>query len=205
MTSTQQLRATGTRRILRGTCCPSCGESIPADAQWCGSCRFTGADSMKIFAGPPPPLMPLLDVADLWKESDVKKIEAAREKLRRRFPQFNFHVCTAVLPEDKPLPLFGFWLLNACPFYVNETAEDRSWTVLLLLNANNGQAAVVPGYAAEHWISDEDWMKILALMAKPWKAGKTAEAVVRFFEGSATFLDHAWKIRGLRRSKKSRS
>jgi len=149
--------------------------------------------------------MPLFDAAELWNAADVRKIETAREKLRRRFPQFHFHVCTVMLPEETSLPVFGFWLLNVCPFYVNETAEDRSWTILLLINARTGKCAVIPGYSAEPWISDDNWIRILSLMAAPWKAGKTADAVVRYFETAGLALGHVWKTRGLRRSRFSRS
>ena len=206
MTALRQEKSTQQgRRSAFGTTCPSCGSGVAADAKWCPSCRFTGGDTMTLFPDAPPPLMPLFDVADLWNGEDVKKIEAAREKLRRRFPQFHFHVCTVMLPPETKLPVFGFWLLNACPFYVNETAEDRSWTILLLINAKTGQAAVVPGYSAEHWLSDDDWRKVVSHMVPAWRSGKTVAAVTRYFETCASFLEHAWKARGSRRSGKSRS
>jgi hypothetical protein len=160
---------------------------------------------MAMFEGPPPPLLPLLDAADLWDEADRNKIETKREKIRRRFPQFRFHVFSVMLPAGTKLPLFGFWLLNACPLGADETAEDRAWTVLLLLDVRNGQAAVVPGYAAEHWIPDDDWKKILSSMSRHWQAGGTADAVVRYLETTAAFLEHTWKSRGLRRIARSRS
>jgi hypothetical protein len=160
---------------------------------------------MTMFPDPPPPLLPLLDAASLWDAVDTRRIETAREKLRRCFPQFHFHVCTVMLPEDIRLPVFGFWLLNACPFYVNETAEDRAWTVLLLIDAGTGKCAVIPGYSAEQWLSDDDLAKVLSSMAPAWKAGESAAAVIRYFETCSTFLEHVWKLRGLRRSKKSKS
>ena len=198
-------RNTSSRRLTFGAACPACAAPVAADAKWCPACNFTGGDTVVMFPDPPPPLMPLLDAAGLWIPDEMKMIETAREKLRRRFPQFHFHICTVMLPPETKLPAFGFWLLNVCPFYVNETAEDRAWTVLLLINARTGQAAVIPGYSAEHWISDEDWTKILATMSPAWKAGKSAQAVIRFFETSAACLDRSWKLRGLRRSKHPRS
>lgn len=192
-------------RSASATVCPKCGAAVAADAKWCPSCNFTGGDSMAMFPDPPPPLLPLLDAAGIWTAGDVRRIETAREKLRRRFPQFHFHVCTVMLPDETSLPVFGFWLLNVCPLYVNETAEDRSWTVLLLINARTGKCAAVPGYSAENWLTDDDWRKVLSLMTSLWKSGRSADAVIRYFENSATFLDHAWKQRGLRRSKKSGS
>jgi hypothetical protein len=195
---------TAKRGASGGNACPKCGGAVAADANRCLACGFTGADTMVMFPDPPPPLLPVLDAAALWNDSDVRSIEAAREKLRRRFPQLRFHVCSVALPASTSLPAFGFWLLNACPFYVNETAAERAWAVMLLVNAASGQAAVVPGYAAERWLDDADWSKVLASMSTHWKAGRHKDAVLRFFETSAPFLEQSWKVRGLRKGKRAK-
>lgn len=198
----QAQRSTGpSHATVAGPVCPSCASQLAADTNRCPACAFTGQDTLRTFPFPPPPLLPVLDAADLWSGGDLKRIEAAREKLRRAFPQFHFHICTVMLPEDTKLPLFGFWMLNVCPFYVNETAADRAWSVLLLIDARSGSMAVVPGYSAERWLRDDDWSKALWSMAPAWKAGKSADAVIRFLETSGTFLGQAWKTRGLHRSK----
>lgn len=155
---------------------------------------------MAMFAGEPPPLLPILDAVELLKQSDIRKIEAARESLRRRFPQFQWLICTVSLPPETSLPLFGFWLLNACPLHDKETIEHRASTILLLINAGSGQAAAIPAYAAEPYFSNDEWKTILATMAAPWRSGKPAEAIIRFFESSRSHLDRAWKSYGARRS-----
>ena len=157
---------------------------------------------MRIFPDAPPPLLPILDAAGIFKDKDIRRIEAGRDALRRRFPQFKWKICTVCLPPETSLPLFGFWLLNACPFHEKETLEERAWTVLLLVNAVSGQAAVVTGYAAEPFLSDDEWKTILADMGEPWKAGKTADAVLCFFQSSRNQLNRAWKRFGSRRSGK---
>ncbi len=173
-----------------------------ADSKWCPSCNFTGGDTMAMFSDSPPPLLPILDAMGLWTESDLKKIEAERNSLRRRFPQFQWRICTVRLPPDAQLPLFGFWLLNACPLHEKETYEERAWTVLLLIDLASGRAAVIPGYAAETCLADDDWQKSLIAMASRWESGNTADAVVEFFKSSSSHLDESWKFNGSRRSNK---
>ncbi len=151
-----------------------------------------------MFSDSPPPLLPILDAAGLLKDNDIRKIESARDVLRRRFPQFHWRICTVSLPQDTSLPVFGFWLLNACPLHLNETEDERSWTILLLINADSGQAAAIPGYAAEPFFSDDEWGSILATMAEPWQARRPAEAIIRFFKSSRSRLDRAWKLYGAR-------
>lgn len=176
--------------------CPACGGPLNVDANWCPHCNFTGGDTVAMFSNTPPPLLPVLDAAGILKESDLLKIESARDSLRGRFPQFHWRVCTVVLPPESSLSLFGFWMLNACPLLDEETLENRASTVLLLINADSGQVAAVPGYAVESYLSDDTWKLILASMAEPWRSGKPSEAIVRFFTSTRSHLESAWKRYG---------
>ena len=188
-------RVSSRRGTASGATCPSCQSPLKPDAERCPACHFTGGDSMTMFSGPPPQLLPILDAAEILKESELRKIGVAHDRLRRRFPQFQWRICTVRMPRETSLPLLGFWLLNACPLSENETAGQRAWTVLLVVNADTGQAAAVPGYAAEHHLSDDGWRAVIATMAGPWRSGKPADAIVRFFESSGTHLKQAWKRR----------
>jgi hypothetical protein len=160
---------------------------------------------MTMFPDPAPPFMPLLDAAGIWNHEDVRKIEEARRKLRGTHPQFQWHVCSVMLPPGTSLPLFGFWMLNACPLYAGETAQERAWAVLLLIDARGSRAAVIPGYSAEAWLGDADWVEALSAMSVSWKAGHAGGAVLRFFETSARLLNRSWKKRGLRHSERFHS
>lgn len=154
---------------------------------------------MDLFPDAPPPLLMILDAAGIFPERDVWKIEAARDKLSRRFPQFHWRVCTVAVPAETNLSVFGFWLLNVCPLNGQETAEDRAATVLLLINADTGQVAAIPGYAVESILADENWKAILATMAGPWQDGQPVEAVIRFFKTTRIHLERLWKNHGTRR------
>ncbi len=194
------------RRSQRSTsvsvACPSCKSVLRPDSKWCPSCNFTGGDTIEMFSDSPPPLLPILDAMGLWNESELKKIEAARDSLSRSYPQFQWRICTVSLPPDTQLPLFGFWLLNACPLHEKETSEERAWTVLLLIDFASGKAAVIPGYAAESCLADDDWQKSLNAMGNQWQSGNTADAVVEFFKSSRGHLDESWKFNGSRRANK---
>lgn len=155
---------------------------------------------MDLFPDPSPPLLPILDAAGILNEREIGKIEAARDRLGRRFPQFQWRVCTVILPPGSNLSLFGFWLLNACPLHGKETVENRASTVLLLINAGTGQVSAVRGYAAESCLSDDGWKAVLATMAEPWRVGDPVEAVIRFFKNTRSHLDRAWRSYGARSS-----
>lgn len=158
---------------------------------------------MDLFPDPSPPLLPILDAAGILNERATGKIAAARDRLRRRFPQFQWRVCTVILPPGTNLSIFGFWLLNACPLLSGESEGDRASTVLLLINAGTGQVSAVRGYAAESCLSDDGWKAILETMAEPWRAGDPAGAVIRFFKNTRVQLDRAWKSYGARHTDRS--
>ncbi len=189
------------RRVTPGVItCPACAGPLKPDAKRCQSCNFTGGDSMAIFPDAPPPLFPIIDAAGIFKGNDIPKIENARRLLEHRFPQFQWRICCICLPPTTRLSLFGFWLLNVAPFHDHESLNERAWTVLLVINAATGQAAIIPGYAAEPFLSDDEWKILLSTMTSSWQAGKPADAVVRFFKVSRKQLDRAWKRFGSRRS-----
>jgi hypothetical protein len=193
------------RPNVGGNVCPACGHKVLADAKWCDSCHFTGARTMDMFPDSPPPLLPVLDAAAVWNTAEIQEIEEARRKLLKIFPQFRVNVWSVDLPPDTALPVFGFWLINACPLDKEESAEDRAWTVLLLINAGTGQAAAIPGYSAERILTDSDWKKILTSMAVEWKSGQRGAAVISFFENCAGFLNDAWNTHSRHRTKRPKS
>jgi len=113
-------------------------------------------------------------------------------RFNRRFPQVRWRICGAALGGQVSLPLFGFWLVNACPLMEGETEEDRGWTVLLLVDSETWNTSVTTGYRAEAWLSDDMWDKALAGTKKPLFRGKRALAVCHFLQISQGLFEKAW-------------
>lgn len=135
-----------------------------------------------------PPLQLLFDAASLWSETEHSMIGHRVKKTRRRFPQIHWSLCSVDAAAIENLRLFGFWMLNASPLGDDETADQRAWTVLLLINGATGKAAVVPGYGVEPWLSDDQWHKLLLEMSVAWGSGKRGTAVAKFFDAAERAL-----------------
>lgn len=181
------------RFAIASVACPSCHAKLERDAKWCGSCGFTGEKSLEMFGDDPPPLLPILDVADLWNAKEQKRIESAVAAFNKHFPQVNWRICAVTLGPEINLSVFGFWLMNVCPLMPGETPEDREWTVLLLVDGNSGGAAVASGYRAEVWLSDEMWDKALAETTDPFMRGQPDKAVVLFLKKTQKLFEAAWQ------------
>jgi len=178
---TKSRRLSTHRRYSNVATCPSCQGRLNENPGRCPNCRFTGSDTMEMFPGTPPALVPIGDFANLWNPSDLKKIAAAQEKIQRRFPQFHWKIYSLHLPPETNLNLFGFWMLNTTPLGPEETENHRIWTILLLFNATDGKVTVSPGYAAENWLAQDEWQHALLHMKRPWLANKKGDAVAAFF------------------------
>lgn len=83
-------------------------------------------------------------------------------------------------------------MFNASPLTEGETEEDRHWSVLLLINATTGKVTVVPGYAAEVWLSNDQWGNALSNMNDAWQRACAGEAVAAFINTAKKMLDVAW-------------
>lgn len=174
--------------------CPACHVRTENRGLRCPSCHFTGGDSMAMFPTTAPPLLPVLDAAGLWSRGDRAAIQRGISRLSRRFPQFRWRVCAVHLPPDQRIRLFGFWLINASPLDPDETAEDRAWTVLLVINTANHRAAAIPGYAAELWFPDDRLQKAMESMKSDWRDGRHGKAVRAFLKTIGTHLETTWRL-----------
>jgi uncharacterized membrane protein YgcG len=186
------MRPNSVRRFARAeAACPRCATILARDAVRCPNCQFTGADTLAMFAGQPPPLEAVVDAAKLWNESDLRKIRKARQKVVRSLPQFDWRVCAVALDPAVDLDAFAFWLFNTSPLAVGETSEARAWTVLLVIDTANQRATVIPGYGAEPWLTDVEWQRALVVMKRPWENGRSAAAVAAFFAAAGELYQRA--------------
>lgn len=189
---TEEREYSARRFAIGSISCPACKAKLERDAKWCPSCGFTGSKTLEMFGDDPPPLLPILDVADIWDEKDQRAIKAAVDRFNRRFPQIRWRICGVALGGEINLPLFGFWLLNASPLAEEETADDRSWTVLLLVDADKRHACVTAGYRAEVWLSDDMWERLLAESKVLFRAGNSGSAVSVLLKSSLALFEKAW-------------
>jgi hypothetical protein len=181
------------RFAVGGVSCPSCHAKLEREAKWCEGCGFTGAETLRMFGERAPELQPILDPAGIWSEKGRKMIGAELRALGKRFPQIKWRICLIALEADVNMPLFGFWLFNASPLAPGESAEDRAWTILLVVDSNTGRTSVTTGYRTEVWLSERMWLTTLAVMAEPLGKGLADLAVVNFLKRARKLFDTAWE------------
>ena len=118
------------RFLMAGASCPACGTKVKRDVNWCGTCGFTGAETIEMFGESPPPLAPLLDVADLWSEEEVENIESAISRIGKRYPQIRWRVYAVALGgrrQPSPVRFLG------CGFFSLAEGESPTESGAVLL------------------------------------------------------------------------
>ncbi len=176
------------------TTCPACGALTVAGQARCRACGFTGGDTLGHFGTSAPALLlPVMDAAGFWNERQSRVIHREVGKLSRRYPQFRWCFCAVNAPADTRLSLLGFWLQNVSPLAADESPEDRQWTVIVVINAQSGIVAAVPGYQAEQWLDDIALDEALGRMPAPLAAGRRSHAVACFLRSVRSTLDQRWK------------
>lgn len=193
------------RGIAAGSAfCPACRKLTDRDAAVCPTCGFAGEQTMSIFPIPAPPLEVISDHAKLFSESEESLIRRSIAGMRRRFPQIHWKVVTASLGEEDA-GLFSFWLLNVSPPGHDEEPGTRQWTVLLVILAN-GDVAVVPGYAAEVWLSGHDWTRLLRTFQTNIRRKGYGNAIRDFLKEASYVFFRSWlRARGRVRKSKHKS
>ncbi len=181
------------RFAINSVACPACHVKLDREAKWCASCGFTGAKSLEMFGDSPPPLYPILDVADLWDDKAQARIANEVKIFGKRFPQVRWRICAVALDSPASLSLFGFWLMNVSPLMPGESEEDREWAILFLIDSITGRASVTSGYQAEVWLSDEMWNTALAETSEPLRRGHADKAVALFLRKASELFESAWK------------
>ncbi len=144
--------------------CPSCLIRFKEHADQCPNCQFDAHRSVEQFKFDPPVMQRWMDNAKVFDAPVRQEIDQIIDRLTKQFPQVSLSVCTVKLDDPISLSEFGFWMMNACRLGEGQNSEQRSWTILLLIDVKRGLLSLTPGYAIEAFMDDADWQEALKMM-----------------------------------------
>jgi len=144
--------------------CPSCSLRLrELNIQYCPRCLFSLEKAEQIFPYPAPPLLPIMDHAQILNESTSQAITEAFTPLRKKFPQIKIYVCFVKLLKSTSPRLFGYWLLNKSPL-------------------------ATPGYLAETWLPSSEIRQALNSCHRKLFAQNTQQAFAELSESLEDIL-----------------
>lgn len=163
--------------------CPFCQISLRADAQECPACRLTFPRTSAL-VGAMPRISPV--VADTTREinpQDHAKLKKRIAAIQRRFPQLVLQVVMHNFPEEHPLSMHVFWLFNAGNFAGDSKRGKDNHALLIALDPNRSEAAIIPGYGLEAFLKTETLDHLLELAGPAWQDSRWTDGFMRVLDG----------------------
>ncbi len=159
--------------------CPRCVQSIHRAAELCPHCGFSIADADFAYGGDEVSLRSLTDGAGIFGHGQRERVEAAMERVSRRFPQLFVAVYTGSLGEVANIRQFGFWLLNRAAFEDVPADKPNETGILITIDPESKAAGMVFGYALDALLDESDTFECLSRAHGHWLEGRYAEGLVK--------------------------
>lgn len=159
--------------------CPRCVQQIHRAAASCPHCGFHIADSDARFGREEVHLRCLSDTAGILRRGDRQRVEAAMEKITRRFPQLFVAVYTGSLGEVANIRQFGFWLLNRSAFEDVPLQKPNEAGILLTIDPESKAAGIVFGYLLDPFLEESDTFDCLSRAHAYWLEERYADGILK--------------------------
>jgi hypothetical protein len=140
------------------------------------------------FGGDDVSLRCLTDSAGILRRGDRERVEAAMERISRRFPQVFVAIYTGSLGEVANLRQFGVWLLNRSAFEDLPADKPNEAGVLITIDPESKAAGIVFGYLLDPFLDEADTFECLCRAHAYWLEGRYADGIIRALDHLDTIL-----------------
>lgn len=169
--------------------CPYCQGLLQASAPECPACRLSYPRTAALL-GAVPRITPLVaDTTGTLRSSDHKRIKRHLERMQKRFPQLVPQVVMHRFPAEHPFPMHAFWLFNAADFAGASRRGRENHALMLAIDPFRGEAAIVPGYGLEPFLTNESLDRLLDLASPAWQDLRWTEGILRVLDGLDRLLE----------------
>ena len=157
--------------------CPACGNDLDAPAAVCPVCKFTLRRLDVKFGTVPLQSRYLTDRASSLTRAEARRIGNLLRRFEQKFPQSVFSVFVTDLPDGAHIGEYAFWLANRAPFGSIEAVGEFNFDLLLVIEAETGNAALTVGYGLEKIILEDDLNVALAAALPALRNGKLERGI----------------------------
>jgi uncharacterized membrane protein YgcG len=169
--------------------CPRCVQKIHRAAESCPHCGFSLADADVNFGAEDVRIRRLTDTAGLFRRDERQRVEAAMEKINRRFPQLFVAIYTGSLGEVANIRQFGFWLLNRAAFEDVPVEKPNEAGILITIDPESKAAGIVFGYLLDPFLEEADTFECLSRAHAHWLEGRYTDGILRALAHLDTILE----------------
>jgi TPM domain len=112
-------------------------------------------------------------------------------RLHQMFPELVLQVILRLFPDQHPLSTHAFWLFNSGNFAGESCRGKLNRSILLLIDPDRGEAAIIPGYGLEPFLTPEALKHLLELASPEWSNERWAAGILRVLDGIKNLLELA--------------
>jgi uncharacterized membrane protein YgcG len=121
----------------------------------------------------------LTDSAGIFRRGERQRVEAAMEKITRRFPQVFVAIYTGSLGELANMRQFGFWLLNRAAFEDVPLQKPNESGILITIDPESKAAGMVFGYLLDPFLEESDTFECLSRAHAYWLEERYADGILK--------------------------
>jgi uncharacterized membrane protein YgcG len=140
--------------------------------------------------GAVPRLAPLVaDTTGTLRTSDHNRIKRRLEKMLQRFPQLVPQVVMHRFASEHPFSMHAFWLFNAADFAGASRRGRDNHSLMLAIDPFRAEAAIVPGYGLEPFLTNDALGGLLALASPDWQDRRWTDGILKVLDGLDRLLE----------------
>ena len=140
--------------------------------------------------GATPRLSPVVaDTAGLLRSGDAAKINRRIQALQKRFPQLTVQVVLHRFAAEHPFEMHAFWMFNAGAFAGEFQRGKDNRALLIAVDPDRGESAIVPGYGLEPLLGKEALDHLLEMAGPAFRQGRWLAGFDVLFEGLERLLE----------------
>ena len=169
--------------------CPYCQTLLQASTGDCPACRLSYPRTCTLL-GAVPRLAPLLtDTTHTLPGAEQKRIKRRITAIQGRFPEFVPQVVMHAFPAEHPFSMHVFWLFNAADLAGSSQRGSSNHSFMLAIDPDRGEAAIIPGYGLETFLTEEMLGRLLDLAAPAWAEKRWTDGIIRVLDGLDALLE----------------
>lgn len=121
----------------------------------------------------------LTDSAGILRRGERERVQAAMDRITRRFPQIFIAIYTGSLGEISNIRQFGFWLLNRSAFEDVPVNKPNEAGILITIDPESKAAGMVFGYLLDPFLEESDTFDCLSRAHAYWLEGDYADGLIK--------------------------
>jgi len=169
--------------------CPYCQQPVAVDAADCAECKLTFPRAC-VLLGAALRLTPLVaDTTRTLALAEHHRLKRRLRKIQERFPQLVPQVVVHHFPAEHPFSTHVFWLFNTANLAGDSRRGSDNHSLMIVLDPSRGEAAMIPGYGLEVFLTDDALDHLLGLAAEHWETGRWTEGLLRVLDGLDAWLE----------------